>query len=259
MVQHLLHIQNLVTPEIWYNIRSFRRLISLLGASGSSFGIFLPPPIRYTEREKSLGVEWMESEHFKDGEAFDPKAAYDGDGVSTIDEAHAETDPFGPGSRLAITNYAHDDNSTCTLTWLSKGKDVTTTILKRICDTLNYRNEVPFRVLERKWGHVGGARSATVAEDTIIHGDNLVALKSLLPRYDKWLCMMYPRLRLLQKLLFDDGTIFISIDDVESAQLRLICDEIFGSNYRTASRATPANSRSRIAIVGTASSGSSVG
>ena len=44
MVQHLLHIQNLVTPEIWYNIRRFRRLISPLGASGSGFGIFLPPP-----------------------------------------------------------------------------------------------------------------------------------------------------------------------------------------------------------------------
>ena len=46
MVQHLLHIQNLVTPEIWYNIRRFRRLISPLGASGSGFGIFLPPPLR---------------------------------------------------------------------------------------------------------------------------------------------------------------------------------------------------------------------
>ena len=44
MVQHLLHIQNLVTPEIWYNIRRFQRLISPLGASGSDFGIFLPPP-----------------------------------------------------------------------------------------------------------------------------------------------------------------------------------------------------------------------
>ena len=112
----------------------------------------------------------------------------------------------------------------------------------------------------------------------IIHGDNLAALKSLLPRYegkvkciyidppyntgeegwvyndnvndpqmkkwlgevvgkegedfsrhDKWLCMMYPRLRLLHKLLSDDGTIFISIDDNEFAHLRLICDEIFGS------------------------------
>ena len=50
MVQHLLHIQNLVTPEICYNTRRFRRLISLLGASGSGFGIFLPPPIHAVER-----------------------------------------------------------------------------------------------------------------------------------------------------------------------------------------------------------------
>ena len=52
MVQHLLHIQNLVTPEIWYNIRRFRRLVSPLGASGSGFGIFLPPPLHDAEREK---------------------------------------------------------------------------------------------------------------------------------------------------------------------------------------------------------------
>ena len=51
MVQHLLHIQNLVTPEIWYNTRRFRRSVSPLGASGSGFGIFQPPP-RQNEREK---------------------------------------------------------------------------------------------------------------------------------------------------------------------------------------------------------------
>ena len=49
-------------------------------------------------------------------------------------------------------------------------------------------------------------------------------------RHDKWLCMMYPRLKLLQKLLAEDGVIFISIDDTEYANLKLICDEIFGSN-----------------------------
>ena len=111
----------------------------------------------------------------------------------------------------------------------------------------------------------------------IIHGDNLEALKALLPQYeggirliyidppyntgnegwvyndnvndprirkwlgqvvgkegedlsrhDKWLCMMYPRLRLLQKLLAEDGAIFISIDDAEFYNLRCICNEIFG-------------------------------
>ena len=48
-------------------------------------------------------------------------------------------------------------------------------------------------------------------------------------RHDKWLCMMYPRLKLLHKLLAETGAIFISIDDNECANLRLICDEIFGA------------------------------
>lgn len=51
-----------------------------------------------------------------------------------------------------------------------------------------------------------------------------------LTRHDKWLCMMYPRLILLQKLLSDDGSIFISIDDNELANLKLICNEIFGAS-----------------------------
>ena len=42
--------------------------------------------------------------------------------------------------------------------------------------------------------------------------------------------MMYPRLRLLQKLMAEEGVIFISIDDTEYASLKQICDEIFGSN-----------------------------
>ena len=51
-------------------------------------------------------------------------------------------------------------------------------------------------------------------------------------RHDKWLCMMYPRLRLLRAFLRDDGVIFVSIDDVEVASLRLLCDEIFGAGNR---------------------------
>ncbi|RZK34699.1 MAG: site-specific DNA-methyltransferase, partial [Hymenobacter sp.] len=50
-----------------------------------------------------------------------------------------------------------------------------------------------------------------------------------LTRHDKWLCMMYPRLQLLRKLLRKDGVVFISINDVEIASLRFICDEIFGA------------------------------
>lgn len=47
-----------------------------------------------------------------------------------------------------------------------------------------------------------------------------------------WLNMLYPRLRLARDLLTDDGVIFISIDDNEQANLKKICDEIFGeSNF----------------------------
>ena len=49
-----------------------------------------------------------------------------------------------------------------------------------------------------------------------------------------WCSMMYPRLRLARELLTDDGAIFISIDDNESANLRKICNEVFGeSNFRS--------------------------
>lgn len=50
-----------------------------------------------------------------------------------------------------------------------------------------------------------------------------------------WLNMMYPRLRLARNLLTDDGTIFISIDDVEQANLKRLCDEIFGAENFVAS------------------------
>ena len=138
---------------------------------------------------------------------------------------------------------------------------------------INHHHDVPFRTLEQKYTFGEGTD-----DNKIIHGDNLEALKALLPEYegrikciyidppyntgnenwvyndnvnspkirkwlgqvvgkeaedltrhDKWLCMMYPRLKLLQKLLSDDGAIFISIDDNEQANLKLICDEIFGA------------------------------
>ena len=156
-----------------------------------------------------------------------------------------------------------------TLEWIGKSK------------VINHHQEVPFRVLERKYSfdENGQHNEDNGSENMIIRGDNLEALKALLPRYegrvkciyidppyntgnegwvyndnvndpkikkwlgevvgkegedltrhDKWLCMMYPRLKLLQKLLANDGVIFISIDDTEYANLKLICDEIFGSN-----------------------------
>lgn len=50
--------------------------------------------------------------------------------------------------------------------------------------------------------------------------------------HTNWLNMMYPRLKLARTLLKDDGVIFISIDDNEQANLKKICDEIFGeSNF----------------------------
>lgn len=152
------------------------------------------------------------------------------------------------------------------LSWAGKNKVV------------NHHNDVPFRVPERKWEYGVNSHAEPHGENMVIHGDNLAALKSLLPRYegkvkciyidppyntgnegwvyndnvndpqikkwlgevvgkegedfsrhDKWLCMMYPRLRLLQKLLSADGVIFISIDDNELFNLKAICDEIFGS------------------------------
>lgn len=148
------------------------------------------------------------------------------------------------------------------LTWIGKEKVV------------NHHQAVPFRVLERQYTY-----DADQSDNMIIHGDNLEALKALLPRHegkikciyidppyntgnegwvyndnvndpkikkwlgevvgkegedlsrhDKWLCMMYPRLKLLQKLLADNGAIFISIDDNELYNLKSVCDEIFGAS-----------------------------
>jgi adenine-specific DNA-methyltransferase len=49
-------------------------------------------------------------------------------------------------------------------------------------------------------------------------------------RHTKWLCMMYPRLKLLHQLLKEDGVIFVSIDDNELYHLKIIMDEIWGGN-----------------------------
>ena len=147
-----------------------------------------------------------------------------------------------------------------TLEWIGKEK------------VINHHQQVPYRVLEEKYTY-----NAEQSDNMIIRGDNLEALKSLLPKYegkikciyidppyntgnegwvyndnvndpkikkwlgevvgkegedlsrhDKWLCMMYPRLKLLRKLLSQDGVIFISIDANEKFYLKCLCDEIFG-------------------------------
>lgn len=149
-----------------------------------------------------------------------------------------------------------------TLEWIGKDK------------VINHHQKVPFKVLEEKYTY-----NAEKSDNMIIRGDNLEALKALLPKYegrikciyidppyntgnegwvyndnvndpkirkwlgevvgkegedlsrhDKWLCMMYPRLKLLYKLLSNDGAIFISLDYHEQPFLRIMLDEIFGAN-----------------------------
>ena len=53
-------------------------------------------------------------------------------------------------------------------------------------------------------------------------------------RHSKWLSFMNKRLKIAKKLLSDKGVIFISIDDNEQAQLKLLCDEVFGRNQEVA-------------------------
>lgn len=180
-----------------------------------------------------------------------------------------------------------------TLNWIGKDKVV------------NHHLDVPFYTLEHKYGFRTEDEtdtSETHSGNMIIHGDNLVALKALLPEYegrvnciyidppyntgeekwvyndnvndphikkwlgevvgkegedlsrhDKWLCMMYPRLALLQRLLHPQGAIFISIDDNEYTNLKAICDEIFGKNCFVANISwqrtySPRNDKDGIAV-----------
>ncbi|MBP3443539.1 MAG: site-specific DNA-methyltransferase, partial [Methanocorpusculaceae archaeon] len=78
-------------------------------------------------------------------------------------------------------------------------------------------------------------RSQTQAESDIAEGARTEDGKRLIinpntsARYHaNWLSMIYPRMRLARDFLQDDGVIFISIDDYEVANMRRICDEIFG-------------------------------
>ncbi len=137
---------------------------------------------------------------------------------------------------------------------------------------INHDKELPFRLLKRV-----DSLSVGKSENLIIKGDNLEALKALMPyyynkvkciyidppyntgsedwayndkvnspeiqkwlrkvvdredlsRHDKWLCMIYPRLKLLRELMADNGVIFISCDDNELYNLRLLLNEIFQEN-----------------------------
>ena len=59
-------------------------------------------------------------------------------------------------------------------------------------------------------------------------GEVVGAAGASLDRHDRWLCMMYPRLVLLRRLLREDGVLFVSIDDTEMHHLRALLDEVFG-------------------------------
>jgi len=110
---------------------------------------------------------------------------------------------------------------------------------------------VPYHLLNFESAHGDAA-----AENLLIQGDNLLALKALLPFYrgrvkcifidppyntqsafehyddklehSQWLSMMHPRLVLLRELLAEDGSIWVTIDDNEAHYLKVLMDEVFG-------------------------------
>ena len=132
-----------------------------------------------------------------------------------------------------------------TLHWLTRDADI------------HAAAHVPYRLLEEAPDLSTGDPDA---DNMLIQGDNLEALKALLPFYagqvkciyidppyntrsafehyddnlehSKWLAMMWPRLELLRDLLAEDGSIWVSIDDNEAHYLKVIMDEVFGrSNF----------------------------
>jgi adenine-specific DNA-methyltransferase len=73
-------------------------------------------------------------------------------------------------------------------------------------------------------------KQSDVLEQLGYSRDNIDYIKNIYGArtHSGWLSFMYPRLLLAKDLLRDDGVIFISIDDNEQAQLKLLCDEVFG-------------------------------
>lgn len=127
------------------------------------------------------------------------------------------------------------------LNWLTRDEDIRTAA------------RVPYRLLEEVPSLSEGDGDAG---NMLIQGDNLEALKALLPFYagrvkciyidppyntrsafehyddnlehTQWLALMWPRLELLRDLLAEDGSIWVSIDDNEGHYLKVIMDEVFG-------------------------------
>ena len=134
--------------------------------------------------------------------------------------------------------------------------------------------EVPYHLLKQE------AVYGDSAENLLIQGDNLLALKALIPFYagrvkcifidppyntqsafahyddklehSQWLSMMYPRLVLMRDLLTEDGSIWVTIDDNEAHYLKALMDEVFGrknflANIVWQSKDTPGNNATGMA------------
>ena len=128
-----------------------------------------------------------------------------------------------------------------TLHWLTRDEDI------------RAASRAPYRLLEEVSDLSAGD---TDAGNMLVQGDNLEALKALLPFYagrvkciyidppyntrsafehyddnlehTQWLAMMWPRLELLRELLTEGGSIWVNIDDNETHYLKVVMDEIFG-------------------------------
>jgi len=120
-------------------------------------------------------------------------------------------------------------------------------------EALKTAGRIPFRVLDEQAEYSYGDKDT---QNMLIQGDNLDALKALMPfyagkikciyidppyntqnafeHYDDnlehsiWLSMMYVRLQYLRELLAEDGVIFVNIDEIEHAYLKVVLDELFG-------------------------------
>ena len=90
----------------------------------------------------------------------------------------------------------------------------------------------PYNTGNEKWKYNDRADSPQIRRwlTETLDGKGGFVKSSDLCRHSKWLCMMYPRLRLLHEFLREDGVIFVSIDDNEVHRLRMLMDEIFGEN-----------------------------
>ena len=83
----------------------------------------------------------------------------------------------------------------------------------------------PYNTGNENWVYNDNVNNPTIQKWL---GKTVGKLSEDLSRHDKWLCMMYPRLCLLHQLLREDGVIFITLDDNEQPNLRLLMNEIFG-------------------------------